>query len=139
MKNPGRALSTLLVALVVALSPGKAIAQNWTPLLKHTAAELFDEEDMRLFRDAARRTLDETPAGGTVSWANPKTESRGDLTVVSEFTWQGHRCRKLKVDNEAKGRKGQSTPSLCRVDGRWRAMSASQLQQSSATATTERP
>jgi len=111
------------------LAHGPAVAQNWTALLKNTPAELFDSEDLRLFKDADRRALNGTPVGSSVSWANPKTGSHGELSVVSDFTWQTHPCRRIKVVNEARDRKGSSTPSLCRVDGRWKAVSASQLHQ----------
>ena len=44
----------LLIALALAAASTTAAAQNWIGLLKNTPAERFEEEDIRLFLDAAR-------------------------------------------------------------------------------------
>jgi surface antigen len=116
------------LALVLGLAAVPAAAQQgWFSLFRNTPAEQFDDEDLRLFIEASRKALNDTPEQGTVSWENPKTQSRGDVTVLSVFTWQEHPCRKIKVVNEARGRKGTTTPSFCRVDDKWRVVTQSQL------------
>ena|SRR5687767_15687414 len=115
----------LAVALLAAVLP--AGAQNWVGLLKNGPAERFDEEDLRLFMDTARKALNEGADNQTTSWENPKTKARGEVTVVRRFEWKKNPCRELKVHNEAQGRKGDSTFNLCQVEGKWRLLSSSQV------------
>jgi surface antigen len=120
----------LLVAtafLAVAAASLPAQAQNWVGLLKNGPAERFDDEDLRIFMDTARKALNEGKDGEKVSWENPKTRARGDITVLRRFEWKANPCREVKVHNEAQGRKGDNTFNLCQVEGKWRMLSASQL------------
>lgn len=121
------AVARACLPLLLCIGTRPAAAQGWIGLLKNTPAEQFDDEDLRLFMDASRRALDETPERGTVSWENPATKSRGEVTVLSIFTWETHACRRLKVANQARGRKSSHVISLCRIDDRWRVVNASQL------------
>jgi len=114
---------SLLTFALAGLAPAQV--QN---SLRDVLAQNFNDEDIRLFMDAWRKTLDEAPDKGTVSWENPATKSRGDLTVAASFTWQEHPCRRLDILNEARGQKSNSTMSFCRVEDRWRAVAPSQLE-----------
>jgi surface antigen len=116
----------LLAVLAVALATPVA-AQNWVGLLKNTPAERFDEEDLRMFMDTARKALADGKDNETLSWENPKTRARGDVTVLRSFKWKEHPCKEVKLHNEAQGRKGDSTLGLCQVDGKWRLLSSSQM------------
>jgi surface antigen len=120
-----RACLVLLLGLTAA-APAAA-QQGWIALMRNTPAEQFDDEDIKLFIDAARKAIAETPEQGTVSWDNPKTKSAGSVTVVKVFTWQNHPCRKLKIVSEARGRKGTNSMSLCQVEEKWRVVTDSQL------------
>ena len=118
-------IGAALAAGLALASPGAA-AQNWIGLLKNTAAEQFDETDMRLFLDNSRKVLNETPDNQTLSWENPATRHRGDATVLRSFKYKDLSCKELRVRNEANGRKGDNKFSLCSVEGRWRLLSPSQ-------------
>lgn len=122
-------MKTLLIialgAACVAANP--AAAQNWIGLLKNTPAERFDEEDLRLFLDNSRKALNDAPVNQTHSWENPKTRARGDITVLRTFESQGRPCKEVRVRNEVPGRKGDNMMRLCKVDEKWRLLSASQL------------
>ena len=115
-------LGFLLAALAFPVA-----AQNWVGLLKNTPAERFDDEDLRLFLDTSRKALAEGKDNETLSWENPKTRARGDITVLRRFEWKTHPCREVRLNNEAQGRKGTSTLGLCQVDGKWRLLSSSQM------------
>ena len=115
----------LAVALLAAVFP--AAAQNWVGLLKNTPAERFDEDDLRIFLDAGRKALNDTPDSQSVTWANPQTTARGEITVLRSFESKGLPCKEVRVRNEAQGRKGDSKLNLCRKDGKWRLLSAQQL------------
>ena len=108
-----------LVAVLFALACGAANAQ-FVALLKNSPAELFDDMDLRIFLDTARRTLDEGEPDKTVAWKNPDTGHGGDFTVVKRFESKGRRCELLRVRNEAQGRKSDMRHNLCMVEGRWR-------------------
>jgi surface antigen len=107
----------VLAALLLASAPASA---QFVALLKNSPAELFDDMDLRIFLDTARRTLDEGAEGKTVGWKNPDTGHGGDFTVTKRFESQGRRCEVLRVRNEAQGRKSDMHHNLCMVDGRWR-------------------
>ena len=119
----------LLFAIVLAAASFAAAAQNWIGLLKNTPAERFDEEDLRMFLDTSRKALNEAPDNQTLSWENPKTRARGDITVLKSFESKGRPCKEVRVRNEAGGRKGDNKLNLCKVEDKWRLLSASQLKQ----------
>jgi len=119
-------IARLAGAALFVLACAPAAAQNWIGLLKDTPAERFNEEDLKLFLDASRTALNDTPAGQSVKWQNPQSGSRGELTVVKTFSWQDHPCRQLRVHSETTDRKGASTLDLCQVQGQWKLLSRSQ-------------
>src|SRR3954466_2942682 len=119
-------IAAALAAALVLASPGAA-AQNWIGLLKNTAAEHFDDEDLKLFLETARKALNETPDSQAVSWDNPKTRAHGDITVLRSFESKGRSCKDLRVRNEAGGRKGDNKFSLCNVEAKWRLLSATPM------------
>jgi len=119
-------LSTLIGAACTLVAPG-ASAQNWINLLKNTPAENFDDEDLRLFLDAARKTLNEAPDNQPVTWENPKSRSRGEMTVLRTFESKGNACKEVRVRNESRGRRSDNRKTLCKVDERWRLMGDSQM------------
>ena len=116
----------MLGAACAVFAPG-AVAQNWVTLLKNTPAESFDDEDLRLFLDAAHKTLNEAPDNQPVSWENPKSRNRGEMTVLRSFESKGNACKDVRVRNESRGRKSDNTRTLCKVDDRWRLMGSSQM------------
>jgi surface antigen len=118
-----------LVALALAGFSALAAAQNWVGLLKNSPAESFDAEDLQLFLDTGRKALNEAKDNETLRWNNPKTRARGELTVTRSFEWKSYRCKELRVYNEAGGRKGTSTFNLCSVEGKWRLLAPSQVNQ----------
>ena len=122
-----RLLFTTMLAGACVLASPLAAAQNWVGLLKNTPAEFFDEEDLRIFLDTSRKALEEAPDNQPVSWENPKTRSRGEITVLKSFESKGLPCKEVRVRSEARGRRGDSRLNLCKVEGRWRLVSSSQL------------
>lgn len=121
-----RARASIVAACLVAVSV-PAPAQNWVGLLKNTPAEQFNEEDLKLFLDASRKALSDTPAGESVKWQNPQSGSGGELKVLKQFTWHDNPCRQLRVSSETVDRKGNSTLNLCQVAGKWKLLSPSEL------------
>lgn len=116
-----------LLVLAVALAAQPAAAQSPAPLFGKGPAERFTKEDNRLFREAWRKALDEAPENQPMTWENPENKHGGELTVTRSFEWQGHPCREVRVRNQADGRKSDTLTNACRVDGKWRLVSESQL------------
>ena len=117
----------LFLTILFAAASFPAAAQNWVGLLKNTPAERFDEDDLRIFMDAGRKALNDTPDNQTVTWENPHTKARGEITVLRSFESKSLPCKEVRLHNEAQGRKGDSKISLCKVEGKWRLLSAQQL------------
>jgi surface antigen len=107
----------LLTACLLAMP---AAAAEFEGLLKGSPAELFDEADLRLFVDAAYKTLDQGVEKQPLAWQNEKTGHRGDMTVLKRFQSKGRNCALLQVRNEAQGRKSEMRHNLCSIDGKWR-------------------
>src|SRR5262245_66568132 len=106
-------LAVILLAAAAAAAAPAASAQNWVGLLKNTPAERFDEEDLRLFMDTARKALDGAAEKQPLAWENPKTRARGELTVLRSFEFKGRPCKEVRVRNEVPGRKGDTWAGVC--------------------------
>lgn len=114
-----------LIALLASLA-GPALALNWVPLLKNSPAERFDDEDLHMFLNTARKTVNEAQDNQTVGWENPDTKHHGDFTILKTFQKDGRTCKRVQVRNEADGRKATSVVDACQVDGKWRLLGAPQ-------------
>ena len=112
------AMRILFTALLFLAST--AASAQFIALLKNSPAELFDEDDLKIFWATANRTLDQGVVNEPIAWDNPKTKHRGDMTVLSQFESNGRDCKRVRVRNEAQGRKSDMRHNLCKVDGRWR-------------------
>jgi surface antigen len=131
--RPSRLIVAAAVGLLLVAASTSAAAQAGIGVLKDTPADNFNEEDMRLFSDAMQRALDTTPADPAgIAWANPKTTAHGRVTNEASFTWRSYDCRRLLIENEARGQTSHNQFNLCRVEGRWRAVSPSELGAASA-------
>lgn len=116
----------LLLAAALAFFSTAAAAQ-FVNMLKGGPAELFDDTDLRMFLEVARKTLDESGENQTLAWKNPKSGHGGDLTVLKQFESKGRPCKEVRVRNEAQGRKSDMRHNVCKVDGKWRLVTKSQL------------
>jgi surface antigen len=108
-----------LAALALSLVSTAASAQ-FVALLKNSPAELFDDMDLRIFLDTARRVLDDGAENKPVAWKNLDTGHGGEMTVLKRYESNGRQCQRIRVRNEAQGRKSDMQHNLCMVDGRWR-------------------
>ena len=117
----------ILLTVALALATFPVAAQNWVGLLKNGPAERFDEEDLRMFMDTARKALVEGKDNEKLSWENPKTRARGDITVLRSFEWKKNPCKEVRIQNQAQGRKGDVSFGMCAVEGKWRVLSSSQM------------
>jgi len=112
-------MRALLAAALVLASTG-ACGAGFIGLLKGSPAEIFDDTDLHLFLNAARKTLDEGTENQSFAWQNPQTGHRGEFTVLSRFESKGRACKRVRVHNEAGGRKSNMSHNVCVVQGAWR-------------------
>jgi surface antigen len=117
---------SMLAVCLAAAFPAAAQSQLYGTL-KGTPAEVFDDEDRRLFREASNKALDEAAVDEVVRWENPKTQSHGELKVLSTFEWKKAPCRKIRVSNEARGRKATNDFNFCHIGEKWKVLSPSEL------------
>ena len=121
------ALRVSIVALSLMACTVPVQAQNLHGLMKDGPGEKFNDEDMRLFNEAAAKALTQAKVGESVSWANTATQSRGELKVLKAFSWKDSPCRQLRMRNEAGDRKATHSINMCRVQDKWRMVSPSEL------------
>lgn len=117
---------TGLMAAALVLAPVLAEAQVYG-VLKDTPASYFNEADTELFQQAFNQALERGVVNKAVSWQNPKTRSRGDITVLREFQSKQRPCKELRVRNQAKGAKSDVRLDLCTIDGAWKIVPKSEL------------
>lgn len=115
----------LLAAALVFACTGAA-AQQWASELKGSPAEVFSEDDTRLFFDTVRLAL-ERPDDLPLVWENPKTGHRGEARASKSFESRGRACKEIQFHTEAQGRKGQGHFNYCHIEGEWKLLGDSQL------------
>ena len=111
--------STLLLACIPAGAAG------WVMLLSRTAAEKFQEEDLNMFLETARDTLNAAGPPKTVTWANPKNQTGGSFLVIGESQRAGMPCKRLRFSTYAPGYpnppKSSTTWTACKnAEGKWK-------------------
>jgi len=117
----------LVMMLAAAAAAPGARGQVVQPLMRDTPSSLFNDEDQKIFRAAWARLLEQGADSATESWSNPKNGHGGELILQRSFEWRGNPCKEVRIRNQAQGRKADSTLNSCKIDGKWRLLSAEQL------------
>jgi surface antigen len=120
----GRRVLPLLLASAFTFASSQVLALNWVPLMKNTAFERFDEDDLEMFIQNGRKALNTAPENQVTSWENPDTGAGGDFTVLKTWQQDGRTCREVRVRTHASGRKGNSVVSACKYDKKWKLIGA---------------
>lgn len=108
-----------LHALVVAAClSGAALAAN-TSFMKDSAMAEFRDADVTLLMGTIDAAL-ALPDGEARTWQNDATGAKGRITALATYSREGRECRKLRVENQARGRTGDGEWHYCRQpEGRW--------------------
>ena len=120
---PIRGFFVLFAALLAATSL-PAMALNWVPLMKNTAFERFDEDDLSLFLEHARKALNGAPDNQAVAWENPDTKAGGEFTVLKTWQKDGRTCKQVRVRTHAGGRTGDALVNTCKEGAKWKLVGA---------------
>lgn len=108
----------LLAATTCLAWIGAGSAAN-TSFLNDSVLAEFKDADVTMFQSAIDEAL-ALPTGETKAWENPATGAGGRITPSGPHSHDGRECRKLRVENHARGRSGQGDWNYCRsAEGRW--------------------
>ena len=112
-------LILLGTAAIMAFGTDSLGAQNLN-FLRESPIAWLDDNDEAILRATIDSVL-EAPDGTATDWQNPATGAKGRVQVLDTHEAYDTSCRRIKMRNEAKGRKSGGTYRLCRSDdGRWR-------------------
>jgi surface antigen len=121
-------LSRVLLALAIIAAPPLAWCfSGWEQMLSEGPGEHFNDEDVRLLRDAFRKTVEAPGPAQQTEWRNPETGSGGTMLVVGERAEKGFdACRRVRVALYSKKRQGKPFVwTACKDQaGAWRLVSA---------------
>lgn len=112
---------TLIAAALLGLG-SSAMAAGWVKILKNTPAEAFEDEDLRMFMDNARQTLDAEGEPQLAKWSNPATGAGGSFKVLKQMSAKnGAACKRVHLTIYAKSRaeKGATATACQTADKRW--------------------
>lgn len=116
MTRPG-ATASCFIALGLAAT---AIAGNLSFLASAPAGK-FNDEDLRIQREAALDLLRDGKVGDNREWHNPDSTAKGTITVTKIFrSEEGFHCKTLHLENFAEGLKGRASFPVCEIEaGSW--------------------
>jgi hypothetical protein len=105
-------VATIAVACLVI--PPVARASN-LGFLNDSPVSHFNDEDLRLQREAALKVLENKSSRTKESWKNPANGHSGKIEGLGAFTAQNSlACRRIRVFNRAEGLEGQAVYTVCK-------------------------
>lgn len=87
----------------------------------------FTEEDAQMLKTAQMTALNKYPDGKKLSWKNDATGAGGWVMPSKTFRKNGLTCRTLTTYNSARGRVGQSSFKLCKINDSWKIAKLKQI------------
>ena len=105
------------LALMIAMSP--ALALNMSGFKDAPITRLTGEE-LKAFRAALMKVLEETPEGTTVEWKAPKTPFVSKITPKKSFTDGKQQCREATIESDARDLVQRGRYTFCKqTNGEW--------------------
>ena len=105
------------VALSVVMAPALALNMSGfkdAPITRLTA------EELKAFRAAVMKVLDDTSDGKTVEWRAPKTRFVSKITPQRSFSEGNLRCREATIESDSHDRFQRGLYTFCKGDkGDW--------------------
>lgn len=92
-------------------------AQNWR-FLKDAPIAYFTPKDSELFKANLLDTLDNGKDGERRSWSNSASGAAGSATLEETLRQGDNVCRRVRIDNAAKGHGGFTRKTFCRRAGK---------------------
>ena len=108
-----------LVALTLLVVMYPALALNMSGFKDAPLTRLTGEE-LKAFRAAVMKALDETPEGTTVEWKAPKTRFVSKITPTKSFTDGRQPCREATIESDARDLMQRGVYTFCKqANGEW--------------------
>jgi surface antigen len=98
-----------------------AMAQSEFGFLKQSPVSFFNDHDFDLMKAAATEVLGGGGVGTAKSWRDPDNGNSGSIKLLAAFSSaDGRSCKRLRIENHAKGMSGVYTTNVCRSEsGPW--------------------
>src|SRR5262245_640172 len=107
------------LALVLLALAGTSWALNMSGFRDAPITRLTAEE-LKAFRAAVMKVLDETPDGTMVEWKAPKTPFVSKVTPVKTYTGGKVPCRDATIESDARDRFQRGRYTFCKEpNGEW--------------------
>ena len=104
---------------LVLLAAGPAWALNMSGFKDAPITRLTGEE-VKAFRAAVMKALDEAPEGTTVEWKAPKTPFVSRITPQRRFSDGKLQCREATIESDARDRFQRGLYTFCKqANGEW--------------------
>ncbi len=110
-----------IVIVLATVSAGVSAQAADVRFVGETPLASKNEEDMRLFRRAVGKALNDTADGQTLTWEHPGTEASGEIKLIRTDDMHATLCRIVQVRNQANGRETRRVYRACKeANGNWR-------------------
>jgi len=120
-----KSLPTWILGAALCAAAPLASAAGWVSILKNTPAESFDEEDLKLFLDSAKLSLEEQGPAQETTWSNPATGAGGKFLELKRIPGADGVCKRMRFTLRSRQMADKASVwTLCKVDDRWRVKSA---------------
>jgi surface antigen len=104
-------------ALLAAMGPAWALNMSG---FKDAPITRLTGEELKAFRAAVMKALDEAPEGQTVEWKAPKTPFVSKITPARSFNDGKLQCREATIESDARDRFQRGRYTFCRqANGEW--------------------
>jgi len=105
------------LALIVVMSPAWALNMSG---FKDAPITRLTGEELKAFRAAVMKALDEAPEGKTIEWKAPKTTFTSKITPTRSFTDGKLPCREATIESDARDRFQRGLYVFCKAaNGEW--------------------
>ncbi|HSC95022.1 MAG TPA: hypothetical protein VLC73_08630 [Burkholderiales bacterium] len=108
-----------LLTLALLVAAVQTWALNMTGFKDAPITRLTGEE-LKAFRAAVMKVLDETPEGTTFEWKAPKTPFTSKITPRKSFTDGKQQCREATIESDARDLFQRGVYTFCKqANGEW--------------------
>ena len=112
-------MNRLLIVLALVGLAAQAWALNMSGFKDAPITRLTGEE-LKAFRAAVMKVLDETPEGTTVEWKARKTRFVSKITPTRSFTEGKQQCRVATIESDARDLLQRGVYTFCKqANGEW--------------------
>jgi len=105
------------LALMIVMSPAWALNMSG---FKDAPITRLTGEELKAFRAAVMKALDEAPEGKTIEWKAPTTPFVSKITPTKSFTDGKLSCREATIESDARDRYQRGLYTFCKqANGEW--------------------